>query len=132
MNWRAVLFPPKNRSFSGDRWVNILLRALHLVGIAGIGGGFLFNLPKAQYASFWQLTLLSGGLLVLLYAWENGRWFLQVKGVSILLKLLLLVVANLISAWRAEIFTLIIILSTLVAHAPGKVRGFSLLAMRLK
>ncbi len=126
MNWRAVLFPPKNRSFSGDRWLNILLRALHLVGIAGIGGGFLFNLPKAQYAPFWQLTLLSGGLLVLLYAWENGRWFLQVKGVSILLKLLLLVVANLISAWRAEIFTLIIILSTLIAHAPGKVRGFSL------
>ena len=125
MNWRAVLFPPKNRSFSGDRWLNILLRALHLVGIAGIGGGFLFNLPKAQYAPFWQLTLLSGGLLVLLYAWENGRWFLQVKGVSILLKLLLLVVANLISAWRAEIFTLIIILSTLIAHAPGKVRGFS-------
>lgn len=124
-NWQHLLFPPKPRSYPGDRWVNILVRSLHLLGIAGISGGFLFDLPTAQYLLFWYLAITTGSLLVLLYVWENGRWLLQLKGMAVIFKLLLLLLASLLPEWRAEVFVAIILISGVVAHAPGKVRGFS-------
>jgi hypothetical protein len=123
--WHHILFPSKPRTYPGDRWVNIFVRSLHLVGIAGISGGFLFDLPKVQYEHFWHLAITTGSLLVVLYVWENGRWLLQVKGMVIILKLFLLLLASLLPQWRAELFVLIIVISGVVAHAPGNVRGFT-------
>ena len=123
--WHYLLFPPKPRTFPGERWLDIGLRSIHLIGIAGIGGGFLLNVPEAQYQPFWQLTMATGSLLVLLYVWTDGKWLLRVKGIVILLKLFLLLLASLLPEWRAALFSLIILMSGWVAHAPGKVRGFS-------
>lgn len=125
MTWQQILFPSKPRSYPGDRWVNITLRSIHLIGIAGTGGGFLFDLPATQYLPFWHLALSTGSLLVLLYVWENGRWLLQVKGMAVMFKLLLLFLAGQMPQWRAELFVLIVLISGVVAHAPGKVRGYS-------
>ncbi len=123
--WQHLLFPSKPRSYPGDRWVNILVRSLHLVGVAGIGGGFLFDLPEVRYLPFWHLAISTGCVLVLLYVWENGRWLLQLKGITIMVKLALLILASLLPAWRAELFVAVIIISGVIAHAPGKMRGYS-------
>ena len=119
------LLPPPPRFFPGQRWANIGLRCAHLVGVAGIGGGFLFALPEAQWLPFWHLTLASGGLLALLYVWTDFAWLLQLKGQVILLKLALLALAHLYPVWRAEAFVLAIILSGLFAHAPDRVRSYA-------
>lgn len=124
-HWQHILFSPKPRTFPGNRWANIILRSLHLVGVTGMSGGFLFDLPEVQYLPFWHLAITAGSLLVLLYLWENGRWLLQLKGMVVIFKLFLLVLISLLPQWRAELFVLIIVISGLVAHAPGKVRGFS-------
>ncbi|EIJ36365.1 hypothetical protein Thini_3865 [Thiothrix nivea DSM 5205] len=131
-NWRHILFPSKPRSYPGDRWVNIIVRSLHLVGVAGIGGGFLFDLPESRYLPFWHLAISTGCVLVLLYVWENGRWLLQLKGVAIMAKLALLVLASLLPAWRAELFAAVIVISGVIAHAPGKLRGYSLFSAHHK
>jgi hypothetical protein len=123
---RRLLIPPQPRTFPGERWVNITLRCLHLVGVAGIGGGFLFDLEPARWLAFWHLTLASGGLLTLLYLWGSALWLVQLKGLAIVLKVLLLAVAVAVPAWRGEVFILVIILSGLIAHAPGEVRGVRL------
>ena len=34
------LFPAESRQFYGQRWLNILLRSVHLLGVAGVGGGY--------------------------------------------------------------------------------------------
>jgi hypothetical protein len=120
---RRLLFPPKPRTFPGERWVNIALRCLHLVGIAGIGGGFLFDLEQSRWMAFWYLTLAPGVLLSLLYAWGSFLWFFQLKGLTIVLKLLLLAVALAVPSWRGEVFILVIALSGLIGQAPGQVRG---------
>jgi len=121
---RRLLIPPQPRTFPGERWVNITLRCLHLVGVAGIGGGFLFDLEPARWPAFWHLTLASGVLLTLLYLWGSALWLVQLKGLAIVLKVLLLAVAIGVPAWRGEVFILVIVLSGLIAHAPGEVRGF--------
>ena len=127
-----LLFPATARIFPGMRWLNIGLRSVHLVGVAGIGGGFLFMLDEAQWLPFWHLTLVTGILLSLLYIWENAIWLLQLKGLVIITKLLLLGVALMLPDWRAELFIMVIVISGLIAHAPGSVRGYQFLCIKKK
>jgi len=124
-NKAKPLLPPSPRFFPGQRWLNIGLRCAHLVGVAGIGGGFLFALPEAQWQPFWHLALASGGLLALLYLWTDFAWLLKLKGQAILLKLALLALAYYYPAWRAAAFVLAIILSGFFAHAPDRVRSYA-------
>jgi len=120
---RRLLIPDEPRTFTGKRWVDIGLRCAHLVGVAGIGGGFLLTLGQDQWLSFWHLTLVSGVLLSLLYLWSSAAWLLQLKGQAIIFKLALLALALGVPDWRGVLFILVIVVSGLIAHAPGRVRG---------
>lgn len=121
---KALLFPARSRFFPGQRWVNIALRCGHLVGIAGLAGGFLFGVEAERWLPFWYLTLATGGGLVGLYVYSNAAWLLQLKGMVVVLKVGLLAVAYLFPAWRGALFVAVILLSGLIAHAPGRVRGW--------
>ena len=120
---KPILFPMEPRSFYGQRWVNIAMRCAHLVGIAGIGGGFLYGLDAGSWSFYWQLTVSSGAALSLIYIWSNGAWLLEMKGLAIILKLVVLTVALMIPDLRATAFILVIIMSGLIAHAPARVRS---------
>ncbi len=124
------MLPEKPRSFAGQRWLNIALRSLHLVGVAGIGAGFFFAVDESLWLPFWQLTLFTGVALMALYVWTTALWLVQLKGLVILLKLVLLWLAMDMIAWRAELFTLVVLLSAVIAHAPGAVRGYVPLSSR--
>ena len=106
------------------RWLNIGLRCAHLIGVAGVGGGFLFALPEAQWLGYWRLALASGGALALLYLWTDFGWLRQLKGQAVMAKLGLLALAGVLPAWRGELFMLIVVLSGSFAHAPARVRGY--------
>lgn len=112
------------RTFPGQRWANILLRSLHLVGVAGVGAGFLQGAPENQWLAFWYLAVGSGVALMLLYVWSSITWLFQAKGLVIVAKLGLLGLAGLYPAWGAELFVAIIVFSSVIAHAPGAVRGY--------
>lgn len=124
-----TLFPPHSRGFTGKRWVEISLRTLHLIGTAGVGGGFLWGADPAHWMPFLWLTVLSGGVMAGLQIWGNGIWLIQVRGLAVIAKLLLIL---LMIAWgaRADLFLLIIIISGVISHAPGSVRYFSPLLMQ--
>ncbi|MGQ9862818.1 MAG: hypothetical protein ACUVSD_12525 [Thiobacillaceae bacterium] len=125
MNNRLRWAPPPERFFPYLRWLNIALRGLHLVGIAGLAGGFLFDLPETYWRGYWFLTLASGALLVGLYLWTDAGWLFKLKGQAILAKLALLGLAYAREDWQATIFVLIILLSAFFAHAPDRVRSWA-------
>jgi len=124
-----ALFPIHPRQFRGQRWVNIALRCLHLIGVAGIGGGFLFQLEPASWAVYWQLTLATGVSLSLIYFWSSATWLLELKGMTIVLKTILLGLAAAIPELRAELFIGIVVISGLIAHAPARVRAHRLVRL---
>ena len=117
------LFPDVDRTFPGMRWVNIMLRTLHLMGVAGIGGAFLYAIPEYEWRPFFSLTLSSGFLLMLLAIWTNGIWLIQLRGVATIVKLVLLTLALTGGLEPAILFTIIAI-SGIISHAPGKVRYY--------
>ncbi|MEJ2455398.1 MAG: hypothetical protein P8103_14750 [Candidatus Thiodiazotropha sp.] len=112
------------RHFAGQRWVNIGLRSGHLVGVAGVGGGVLFGLDDSLWQFYWWLTLATGVALSALYFWSSTLWPFQLKGMAILFKVGLLGIGMVWPSWQAELFIVVILVSALVAHAPGKLRGY--------
>ncbi len=122
----SLLFPRRSRGFSGLRWVNILLRTLHLLGMAGLGGGFFYAAIGDAWLGFLYLTLVSGVGMVLLSIWSNGIWLLQLRGHAILLKVLLLLLALAWPAHKMALLVAVIIISGLIAHAPGNIRYYSI------
>jgi len=97
-----------------------------LLAIAGVGGGILFALEKDLWLNYWWLALVSGVLMMLMDIVSNPVWIVQVRGLVILLKLILLALLGINPAWDSILLLVVIILSAVVSHAPGKLRYYSL------
>ncbi|WP_165873485.1 DUF4175 domain-containing protein [Parasulfuritortus cantonensis] len=123
-SWRAVAFPTEPRRIPYERWLNIGLRSVHLMAVAGCSAGFLYAADLAVWRPYWLLAVFSGLALSLLYIASSGVWLLQLKGWGILLKLLVLAASFVLVAWRAELFFLVVAMSALIAHAPARVRAW--------
>ena len=111
---------------SAKRWIKISLRTLHLLAVAGVGGGILFGLEKDLWINYWWLAMASGVLMMLVDIISNPVWLVQVRGVSIFIKLILLACLGANPDWDGFLMMLIIIISAVISHAPGKLRYYSL------
>ena len=113
------------------RWTKISLRTLHLVSVAGVGGGVLFALDKDLWLGYWWLALVSGALMMLMDITANTLWVVQVRGVAIIVKLILLLLLGLHPGWDTFLLVTMIIISAVISHAPGKLRYYSLYHRRV-
>ena len=116
---------------SAKRWTKISLRTLHLLAVAGVGGGVLFGIEKDLWLNYWWLALASGALMMLMDMISNPVWIVQVRGLAIVLKLILLVFLGSAPAWDSTLLAVIIIISAVVSHAPGKLRYYSVYHRRV-
>lgn len=107
------------------RWTKISLRTLHLLSVAGVGGGILFGLDRELWLNYWWLALLSGGLLMMIDIVSNPVWVVQVRGLVIFLKLILLAFLGTDPATDSLLLVVIIVISAVISHAPGKLRYYS-------
>ncbi|MBE9504829.1 MAG: hypothetical protein IME96_11705 [Proteobacteria bacterium] len=119
------IFPEKSRTFSGQRWTKISLRTVHLLGVAGMGGGFLYSSPEQFWKPYLIATLISGIAFMLQEIWSNGVWLIQVRGIAVFLKLILLSFLLFSSGFEVIIIFSVIIISGVISHAPGELRYFS-------
>ncbi len=108
------------------RWTKISLRTLHIVAVAGVGGGILFGLEKTVWINYWWLALASGVLMMAIDIVSNPVWLVQVRGLVIYLKLVMLAVLGAFPQWAGMILLMIIILSSVISHAPGNLRYYSI------
>ncbi len=107
------------------RWTKISLRTLHLLAVAGVGGGILFGLEKDLWMNYWWLAMASGGLMMLIDMIPNPVWIVQVRGLSILSKLILFAFLGCYPGWDGYLLVIIIIISGVISHAPGNLRYYS-------
>ena len=110
---------------STKRWTKISLRTLHLLAVAGVGGGILFALEKELWINYWWLALVSGALMMGIDIVSNPVWVVQVRGLSIFVKLILLAFLGSYPSLDGWLLTVIIIISAVISHAPGKLRYYS-------
>ncbi len=108
------------------RLLNIALRTLHLIGILGVGGAIIFNVAAAQVAPWLWLTLLSGAGLMSLSIGSNRLFLIQLRGLVILLKLILLALILYTDGADLVLLIAITLLSGIIAHASGNIRYYSI------
>ena len=92
---------------------------------AGVGGGVFFGLDKTAWSNYWWLALASGSLMMLMDIISNRVWLVQLRGLSVAVKLLLLVLMGSFPAWDGFLLVVVIIISAAISHAPSKLRYYS-------
>lgn len=130
MLFRQIIFPAESRLIPGQRWVNISLRTLHLLGMAGLGGGYFYAAAGETWLGFLYLTLASGLALMLLSIWSDGIWLMQLRGQAILLKVSLLALMPVWPEQETPLLVAVILISGLISHAPGDFRYYSIFHRR--
>jgi len=108
------------------RWVKISLRTLHLLAVAGVGGGVLFGLDRGLWVDYWWLALVSGSLLMLIDIVSNPVWVVQVRGIVIFTKLILLIFLGHDPALDRWLLIAVIVMSAIISHAPSSLRYYSI------
>jgi hypothetical protein len=111
---------------TAKRWTKISLRTLHILAVAGVGGGILFGLEPDLWRNYWSLSLVSGILLMAIDIISNPVWVVQVRGLVIFLKLILLALLGSDPSLDRLLLIFIIVISAVVSHAPGKLRYYSI------
>lgn len=104
------------------RLSKVIVRTIHLVGIAGLFGGALTGSFESVYLT---LTIVSGVVLTLMEAWSGTIWFVQLRGIALYLKLLLLLPIHLYPDMTVPCLIAVIVISGFMSHAPSWIRYFS-------
>ncbi len=110
------------RDFFGRVVLINLLRALHLVGVVGLGAAALGVRPVSETTAFAGILMASGILIAALDRWVNPDYFLQLNGLTVLLKVLLLAGVAMLAGFDAVLFWAVLVGSVLMAHAPRALR----------
>jgi hypothetical protein len=125
------VFPKDSRHFFGKRWLNVLLRSVHLCSASGYAGGFFFDVPAEELRLFYIVTALSGLVMILFDVYSNGVWLIQNRGWMILLKVVLLGQLALIDPFQKWGIFGIILLSGVVSHGTAGFRYYSIFHRRM-
>jgi len=104
------------------RLSKVIVRTIHLVGIAGLFGNAMMGSYESIYIT---LTIVSGIVLTLMEAWSSPIWFVQLRGVALYLKLLLLLPLHFYPNAAIPCLIAVIAISGFMSHAPSWIRYFS-------
>lgn len=117
-----ALLPP----YPGKRWLRVISRSLHILGVVGCGGGILYGLAPVHWWFWWQLAMVTGFILILTDVLASLIWLIQLRGVIILAKLPLLAAIGYFPEYAPGLLIVIVLLSGVIAHASGDVRYYSI------
>lgn len=112
----------QHRDFPGRGFVINLLRALHLVGVVGLGAAMLGVRPASETMAFVGMLMAAGIAIAALDRWANPAYFSQVNGLAVLFKVLLLAAVGMLTGFTASLFWSVLVGSVLISHAPRLLR----------
>jgi hypothetical protein len=119
-----ILIPPEPRRYTGQRWIKMIARSLHVV-LAGIYlGALVFQVEPAIRWPWFRAALLSGFLIVCLDLYESGGFLLQLRGLVISGKLLLLLLLPRFGAAGGWVVAVIAFCSVISSHASSSFRHY--------
>ena len=122
---KRLLFPPGLRNIQGGRWMRISLRTWHLASMAFLVGGVAQGVPMDSLrGALWGVTL-SGMGYVVMELYTSFVFLLQLKGIAVIAKVLLMGAAAASPGHALEFLVAAIIIGGISSHMPGKYRYYS-------
>jgi hypothetical protein len=122
-------YPNATRDFRGRRWLSVFLRCAHMVAVIAFAAVLLTTTPLPEYSG--SAVLITGILILLLDIWHKPGHLVEGAGVSMLLKLILIVGMIYSPGLRVPLFWIIVVWSAVFSHAPASFRNARLPGMEL-
>ncbi len=132
-NTRAVLFPKTFREFPHRRLVLNGLRALHILCLSILVGGFFFEQDQSLLKPWFVGTLVSGLGIFLIDLYGSCIALFEVRGISVLVKLGMLGLLPLLER-KEQLLLLValIIFSSLLSHSTRSLRHRNFMSKRFQ
>jgi hypothetical protein len=124
---RHWLFPEEMRFLPGARAWSVAFRTLHLAAFGVLLGGHAFAVDAEKLLPSLLLTILSGIALIALELYAEGLyWVFLGKGITVLLKLGILLAIPFF--WEARVLLLLLVvgIASVGSHMPARFRHYSL------
>jgi hypothetical protein len=118
----AFLFPREPRSFPFRRAARSILRAGHILASGTLLGGYIFAQPRADLEPWLMGTVISGLILMATDLHASLAVLLEMRGVGVLVKLVLLALVPVF--WEARVSLLIaaLMIGAIGSHLPARYR----------
>ena len=125
MSFKTVLFPEQLRNLKGGRWIRISLRTWHLLSMGFLVGQTATGIPMTEQP--WALwgTVASGVLFIGMELATSFIFLIQLKGLAVLAKMLLLGAAVASPDNAVSFMVAAIIIGGISSHMPGAYRYYS-------
>jgi len=129
---RQWFFPEQMRFLPGARAWSITFRTVHLAAFGVLLGGHAFAVDaETLWPSLW-LTILSGVGLIVLEVYTQGLyWVFLGKGITVLVKLGILLAIPLFWDARVLLLLLVVGIASVGSHMPARFRHYSILHGRV-
>jgi len=127
---RRFFFPDQPRSFAGRRALKIVLRALHVLCVGVFVGAHVLAAEQAACEMWLWWTILSGCALLLLDLHESGTFLLQVRGLVIVAKLIVVGFVASSEGRHPWVLGALLVVSVISSHAPSSVRYYMVFGAR--
>lgn len=131
MRLRDLLFPDPRRHLPGSRWLNIACRTIHLGATGVLLGAHWFGVPADALYPFLWIALASGAGMIFVEVYPSAHWAHQVCALFVYAKLVLLCLMPLFWGARVPMLLAVVALAGAGAHAPRRVRHYSVLYRRV-
>jgi len=112
------------------RSLRTTLRTAHTLAFGTYYGGHVFSVEPERLLPALLAVLATGGAFMTFEIWRAPIWVAQVRGVACYLKLALLLAVAACWEYRIAILTLVVVIATVISHAPSHIRYYSLLHLR--
>lgn len=122
-------YPNATRDFPGRRWLSVFLRSAHMVAVIAFAAVLLTTTPLPEYSG--MAVLITGVLVWALDLYHKPGHLTEGAGLSMLLKLMLIVGMIYLPGLRLPLFWIIVVWSAVFSHAPASFRNRRLLGMEL-
>ena len=118
----SLIFPDAPRDFPMRRWVRILMRTLHIITASILFGGHVFDQPVTELEPWLWGTVLSGMFIMLTDLHASFAVLLEVRGVAVVIKAILLVLVPLFWEERNLLLLTALIIGAVSSHMPKQYR----------
>jgi len=123
---KKMLFPQPHRYVPAGRWVRILLRTWHLASMAFLVGAVAQGAALHSLSgALWGLVL-SGGIYVAVELYTSCVFMLQLKGLAVVAKFLLMGAASAHPENAVPYLLVAIIIGGISSHMSGRYRYYSI------
>lgn len=131
MRLTHLLFPAARRHLPYSRWWNIAARTIHLAATGTLLGAHVFDVPADRLWAYLWVAIASGAVLIVIEVYADGHWLHQVCALMVFAKLGLLCLVPFVWAYRVPILVAVVVLAGVGAHAPRRVRHYSVVYRRV-